>query len=242
MKDWALWGRRALVALAILLVLLSFLPLWDTDRWWVRQWDYPRIQVAGLLLIVGAALGLAGAVMQALAPSSKASDHGLSYLRQAQRPGGGFPLGGNGGVNTPSTAWAIQGILATGGNPWTERPVDWGGGADPVTSRVEAPWTEEPSVYGPFGTLLHGLSALVGGDNLRQGVWVWQLLVVASWVDAGKPSRSSRSVCGSTKLAVPKNMATLLRAIWLRMTSTSVRTTWRQRYSRSAMVMSCLTV
>lgn len=73
-------------------------------------------------------------------------------------------------------------ILVTGGDPWVERPVDWGGGADPVTSRVEAPWTEEPSVYGPFGTLLHGLSAQLGGENVRQGVWVWQLLVVAAWL------------------------------------------------------------
>ena len=53
---------------------------------------------------------------------------------------------------------------------------------DPVTSRVEEPWTTEPSVYGPFGTLLHGLSALVGGDSLRQGVWVWQVLVVLAWL------------------------------------------------------------
>lgn len=73
-------------------------------------------------------------------------------------------------------------ILVTGGDPWVERPVDWGGGADPVTSRVEAPWTEEASVYGPFGTSLHGLSALVGGENLRVGVWVWQLLVVVGWL------------------------------------------------------------
>ena len=58
-----------------------------------------------------------GAVMQALAPDSKAGRQGLSYLRQAQRPGGGFPLGGNGSVNTQSTAWAIQGILALGGDP-----------------------------------------------------------------------------------------------------------------------------
>jgi energy-coupling factor transport system substrate-specific component len=58
-----------------------------------------------------------GAVMQALSPNSKAAQHGLSYLRQAQRPGGGFPLGGNGSVNTQSTAWAIQGILAAGGDP-----------------------------------------------------------------------------------------------------------------------------
>jgi energy-coupling factor transport system substrate-specific component len=58
-----------------------------------------------------------GAVMQALSGDSKAAHRGLSYLRQAQRPGGGFPLGGNGAVNTQSTAWAIQGILATGGDP-----------------------------------------------------------------------------------------------------------------------------
>lgn len=50
------WGRWTLVVIAVLLVVLSFLPMWQTDRWWVRQWDYPRIQVAGLLLIVGAAL------------------------------------------------------------------------------------------------------------------------------------------------------------------------------------------
>ncbi len=58
-----------------------------------------------------------GAVMQALSPSSKAAGRGLSYLRQAQRSGGGFPLGGNGAVNTQSTAWAIEGILAYGGDP-----------------------------------------------------------------------------------------------------------------------------
>ncbi len=59
-----------------------------------------------------------GAVMQALSPDSKAAGHGLFYLRhQAQKKGGGFPLGGNGAVNTMSTAWAIQGILAVGGNP-----------------------------------------------------------------------------------------------------------------------------
>jgi len=58
-----------------------------------------------------------GAVLQALSPDSKASRRGLSYLREAQRPGGGFPLGGNSAVNTQSTAWAIQGILAAGGNP-----------------------------------------------------------------------------------------------------------------------------
>ena len=39
-----------------------------------------------------------------------------------------------------------------------------------------------PSVYGPFGTALQTLSSLVGQDNLRQTVWVWQLLIVAAWL------------------------------------------------------------
>ncbi|HEU5456098.1 MAG TPA: hypothetical protein VFU85_10490, partial [Nocardioides sp.] len=73
-------------------------------------------------------------------------------------------------------------ILVGGGDPWLESPQGWAGGADPVTSRVEEPWTTEPSVYGPFGTLLHGLSSWVGGTSLREGVWVWQLLVVVSWL------------------------------------------------------------
>ena len=58
-----------------------------------------------------------GAVLQALDPGSKASHRGLTYLREAQRKGGGFPLGGNGEMNSQSTAWAIQGILVAGGDP-----------------------------------------------------------------------------------------------------------------------------
>jgi energy-coupling factor transport system substrate-specific component len=62
-----------------------------------------------------------GAAMQALSPDSKAAHRGITYMRNAQRPGGGFPLGGNGSINTQSTAWAIQGILAVGGDPGSYR-------------------------------------------------------------------------------------------------------------------------
>jgi energy-coupling factor transport system substrate-specific component len=62
-----------------------------------------------------------GAVMQALSSDSKAVHRGISYLRKAQHPGGGFPLGGNSAVNSQSTAWAIQGILAAGGDPGSFR-------------------------------------------------------------------------------------------------------------------------
>jgi Prenyltransferase and squalene oxidase repeat len=58
-----------------------------------------------------------GAVMQALSSDSKAVHRGLDYLRSHQHRGGGYALGGNGAVNTPSTAWAVQGILAAGANP-----------------------------------------------------------------------------------------------------------------------------
>lgn len=73
-------------------------------------------------------------------------------------------------------------ILVQGGDPYTQAPLAWHGGHDPVTSHVEPPWTRTPSIYGPFATLLQALSAYLGGNTLRQEVWVWQVLVVASWL------------------------------------------------------------
>ncbi|HEX4730798.1 MAG TPA: prenyltransferase/squalene oxidase repeat-containing protein [Solirubrobacterales bacterium] len=58
-----------------------------------------------------------GAVLQALSPSSKAAQRGVGYLRQVQQKGGGFRLGGNGALNTQSTAWAVEGLLAAGADP-----------------------------------------------------------------------------------------------------------------------------
>jgi energy-coupling factor transport system substrate-specific component len=58
-----------------------------------------------------------GAVLQAMSPSSKASQRGVDYLRQVQQKGGGYRLGGNGSLNTQSTSRAIQGLLAAGANP-----------------------------------------------------------------------------------------------------------------------------
>ena len=55
MSRWRNGAAACWWHLPLLLIVLSFLPLWQTDRWWVRQWDFPRLQVAGLLLIVGGA-------------------------------------------------------------------------------------------------------------------------------------------------------------------------------------------
>jgi len=58
-----------------------------------------------------------GAVLQVLTPSSQAAKRAVGYLRQVQQPGGGWRLGGNGALNTQSTAWAVEGLLAAGANP-----------------------------------------------------------------------------------------------------------------------------
>jgi energy-coupling factor transport system substrate-specific component len=56
------------------------------------------------------------AAMQAM-PDTAAAGDGLSYLRKHQRPNGGFALGGSGGVNSQSTAWAVEGMIAVGADP-----------------------------------------------------------------------------------------------------------------------------
>lgn len=73
-------------------------------------------------------------------------------------------------------------ILAEGGNPWVVAPEDFRGGEDPVTWLVQPPWRDTPSVYGPVGTWLMGLAGLLGGESMRQVVWVWQGFVVAAWL------------------------------------------------------------
>jgi len=57
-----------------------------------------------------------GSAMQAL-PNTSAAQGALTYLRKHQRANGGFALGGSGGVNSQSTAWAVQGMIAVGADP-----------------------------------------------------------------------------------------------------------------------------
>ena len=61
-----------------------------------------------------------GAVMQAI-PHTSAANHALGYLRKHQRSNGGFPLGDGGSVNSQSTAWAVQGMIAVGADPGSIR-------------------------------------------------------------------------------------------------------------------------
>jgi energy-coupling factor transport system substrate-specific component len=63
----------------------------------------------------GSVPDITGAALQAI-PDTKAARRGLSFLNNHQRKNGGFSIPG-GAVNTQSTAWAAQGVIATGGNP-----------------------------------------------------------------------------------------------------------------------------
>jgi energy-coupling factor transport system substrate-specific component len=64
-----------------------------------------------------------GAAIQALAATGgqgAALSKAVAFLRTAQRPGGGFPLAG-GAVNSQSTAWAVQGLVAARTDPGSVR-------------------------------------------------------------------------------------------------------------------------
>jgi endonuclease/exonuclease/phosphatase (EEP) superfamily protein YafD len=56
-NRWQRWLGFLFLGLVALLVLLTLLPLFETDEWWVRLWDYPRLQIAGLIVL--ALIGLA---------------------------------------------------------------------------------------------------------------------------------------------------------------------------------------
>jgi hypothetical protein len=81
------------------------------------------------------------------------------------------------------TNYAAYGrISAQGGDPYQTPPSAWAGGHDPVTSRVEPPWTNTVSIYGPFATILQSLASHVGGASLRETVWAWQVVTVLAWL------------------------------------------------------------
>jgi len=60
---------------------------------------------------------ITGAVLQVLTPGSDAVGRALSYLRKAKRPNGGFAPTNNFSANAQATAWAAEGLLATGKDP-----------------------------------------------------------------------------------------------------------------------------
>ena len=79
---------------------------------------------------------------------------------------------------TSRTAASSSVVVTRGSRPRSNGPV----GRTRSRAGSRSRGRPSPASTGPFGTLLHGLAALVGGDSLRQGVWVWQVLVVLAWL------------------------------------------------------------
>ncbi len=74
------------------------------------------------------------AVMQAI-PETKAAEDGLTYLRRHQHSGGGFSTGASGGaINSQSTGWAVQAMVAVGADP-TRIPVSGDTALDYLAAR-----------------------------------------------------------------------------------------------------------
>ena len=126
-------------------------------------WSRRLLWTAYVLGACGVALAAAPRAPAALV---LASPPGARRPRAAHRP---VRLGG------PHNYAHTAGSSCRAATPDLVPPEAWAGGLDPVTSRVEPPWTETVSVYGPFATALHALSSLLGGDSMRQTVWVWQV-------------------------------------------------------------------
>ena len=110
-----------------------------------------------------------GASMMALA-GSKAAQRGIGYLRVQQRTSGGFPLGKNFPVNTQSTAWAIQGVLAAGGNPSSFKPA----GKTPLDYLATA---QQPDGHYRYAIPGNGTSAIVANQS---PVWTTAQVLAAT--------------------------------------------------------------
>ena len=60
MPRWRRWLGFIFLGLVAILVLLTALPIIETDKWWVRLWDYPRLQIAALIVIGLVGLAVVG--------------------------------------------------------------------------------------------------------------------------------------------------------------------------------------
>lgn len=80
--------------------------------------------------------------------------------------------------------YAAYGRMVTlGVNPYTHGAVDLP--TDPIARAVEAPWQEEPSVYGPVATAVQALASWIGGDSLRLTIFVLALVNAAAFIATG---------------------------------------------------------
>ncbi len=70
--------------------------------------------------------------------------------------------------SSDTASYAAYGRMAAlGGNPYTTNPLAFLGGHSPYTQVVGTMWKAQPSVYGPFATVIQSFAASIGHAERR---------------------------------------------------------------------------
>jgi hypothetical protein len=86
--------------------------------------------------------------------------------------------------SSDAASYAAYGhIAAQGGDPYTTSPLAWA--HDAYSHAVGTQWKRQPSVYGPFATVIQAFAASIGGPNVNLTVWVMMLLNGAVFIGVG---------------------------------------------------------
>jgi hypothetical protein len=145
----------------------------------------PNVVIASVLLYTGnilACLGLAGmlwAHSQGWRPNPKHllwASAAIIAVMVSLTPVGSSDTG----------SYAAYGrIAALGGNPYTTGPLAFLGPHSSYTQAVGTLWKTQPSVYGPFATVIQSFAASIGGPNVSVTVWALMILNGAVFIGVG---------------------------------------------------------
>ncbi|HEX9356021.1 MAG TPA: glycosyltransferase family 87 protein [Streptosporangiaceae bacterium] len=79
--------------------------------------------------------------------------------------------------SSDTASYAAYGRMAAlGGNPYTTNPLAFLGAHSPYTQVVGTMWKAQPSVYGPFATVIQSFAASIGHANVATTIWVMMIL------------------------------------------------------------------
>ena len=88
--------------------------------------------------------------------------------------------------SSDTASYAAYGrIAALGGNPYTTGPLAFLGPHSSYTQAVGTLWKTQPSVYGPFATVIQSFAASIGGPHVATTVWVLMILNGAVFIGVG---------------------------------------------------------
>src|SRR5262249_46634058 len=76
-------------------------------------------------------------------------------------------------------------IDALGGNPYVTNPLAFLGVHSPYTHAVGTLWKQQPSVYGPFATVIQSFAASIGGPHVWPTIWALMILNGAVFIGVG---------------------------------------------------------